>query len=65
MPDEEDADLGGTGPVLVDMPRNAARQAFVVALGKDGHAYLLDRDNLGGIGGSPTEATKSVASMLD
>jgi outer membrane protein assembly factor BamB len=23
-----------------------------VALGKDGHAYLLDRDNLGGIGGS-------------
>jgi hypothetical protein len=50
--DEQDADLGGTNPVLVDIPENAPRQAFVVALGKDGHAYLLDRDNLGGIGGS-------------
>jgi len=50
--DEQDGDLGGTNPVLVDVPGNAARQAFVVALGKDGHAYLLDRDNLGGIGGS-------------
>ena len=50
--DEQDGDLGGTNPVLVDVPSNAARQAFVVALGKDGHAYLLDRDNLGGIGGS-------------
>jgi hypothetical protein len=46
--DGRDADLGGTNPVLVDIPG----QAFVVALGKDGHAYLLDRDNLGGIGGS-------------
>jgi PQQ enzyme repeat len=50
--DEQDADLGGTNPVLVDIPGNGPRQAFVVALGKDGHAYLLDRDNLGGIGGS-------------
>jgi outer membrane protein assembly factor BamB len=48
--DARDADLGGTNPVLVDMPGNASQ--FVLALGKDGHAYLLDRDNLGGIGGS-------------
>jgi hypothetical protein len=34
------------------IPAGAARQAFVVALGKDGHAYLLDRNDLGGIGGS-------------
>jgi hypothetical protein len=50
--DRRDADLGGTNPVLVDIPGNTARQAFVVALGKDGHAYLLNRDDLGGIGGS-------------
>jgi hypothetical protein len=50
--DRRDADLGGTHPVLFDIPGDAARQAFVMALGKDGHAYLLDRNDLGGIGGS-------------
>jgi outer membrane protein assembly factor BamB len=50
--DERDSDLGGTNPVLVDVPADAGHRTFVVALGKDGHAYLLDRDNLGGIGGS-------------
>jgi hypothetical protein len=38
--------------VLVDLPGSPSHQTFVLALGKDGHAYLLDRDNLGGIGGS-------------
>jgi hypothetical protein len=50
--DARDADLGGTHPVLIDLPGNSRHQTFVVALGKDGHAYLLDRNNLGGIGGS-------------
>jgi hypothetical protein len=50
--DARDADLGGTNPVLVDLPGVSDHQTFVLALGKDGHAYLLDRDNLGGIGGS-------------
>lgn len=50
--DARDADLGGTNPVLVDVPGNGGNRAFVLALGKDGDAYLLDRDNLGGIGGS-------------
>jgi hypothetical protein len=50
--DERDADLGGTNPVLVNPAGNSGHQIFVLALGKDGHAYLLDRDNLGGIGGS-------------
>src|ERR1700693_4038665 len=50
--DPRDLDLGGTNPVLVDVPGNAGGRTFVLALGKDGHAYLLDRDNLGGIGGS-------------
>jgi hypothetical protein len=34
------------------VPGNGGDHAFVLALGKDGHAYLLDRENLGGIGGS-------------
>jgi outer membrane protein assembly factor BamB len=50
--DASDADLGGTHPVLVDLPANPSHQTFVLALGKDGYAYLLDRNNLGGIGGS-------------
>jgi outer membrane protein assembly factor BamB len=44
--DSRDLDLGGVNPVLVP------GASSVLALGKDGHAYLLDRDNLGGIGGS-------------
>lgn len=45
--DERDADLGGVAPALIDVPGAAP---MVLALGKDGKAYLLDRDNLGGIG---------------
>ncbi|HEY1934444.1 MAG TPA: PQQ-binding-like beta-propeller repeat protein [Acetobacteraceae bacterium] len=46
---EHDLDLGGTVPVPVDLPGDVRR---LVALGKDGNAYLLDRDNMGGIGGA-------------
>ncbi len=44
--DENDLDLGGTSAIPIDTPV-AAR---VLALGKDGNAYLLNRENLGGIG---------------
>ena len=46
--DNGDVDLGGSGPLLVDVP-GAIPSSLVVALGKDGNAYLLNRDNLGGI----------------
>ncbi len=46
--DDRDADLGGTNPILL----NVGRSHLVLALGKDAKAYLLDRDNLGGIGGA-------------
>ncbi len=46
--DEEDLDLGGVNP----MPIDVGGKRLIVALGKDGKAYLLDRDNLGGIGGA-------------
>jgi hypothetical protein len=44
--DQHDLDLGGTSAIPFDAPV-AAR---VLALGKDGNAYLLNRENLGGIG---------------
>ena len=47
--DSRDADLGGTNPLPLDLPGG---QPVVLALGKDERAYLLDRYNLGGFGGS-------------
>jgi hypothetical protein len=47
--DSGDDDLGGSGPVLIDVP-GATPSALVLALGKNGVAYLLDRNNLGGVG---------------
>jgi hypothetical protein len=46
--DQGDTDLGGSGPLLVDVP-GSTPSALVIALGKDGNAYLLNRGNLGGI----------------
>ena len=57
--DEEDADLGATNPLPLDFPGTQAGSALLLALGKDGKAYLLDRTNLGGIGGSLFERAVS------
>jgi hypothetical protein len=46
--DLNDLDLGSSGPLLVDVP-GATPSNLVVQLPKDGYAYLLNRDNLGGI----------------
>ena len=46
--DAADADLGGSGPIIVDVP-GATPSALVVAIGKDRNAYLLNRSNLGGV----------------
>jgi hypothetical protein len=48
--DAFDVDLGGASEVLLDMP-GAKYPHLVVAGGKDGNLYVLNRDNLGGIGG--------------
>src|SRR5262249_2631659 len=50
--DARDADLGGTAPLPLDVPTGRGVQRLVLALGKDARAYLLDRDDLGGIGGA-------------
>ena len=46
--DNADTDIGGTAPVVLNIP-GATPSALVVGLGKDGNAYLLDRAKLGGI----------------
>lgn len=48
--DDEDLDLGGVDPLPIDVPSTHGPVRLLLALGKDGKAYLLDRDNLGGIG---------------
>ena len=50
--DASDADLGGSNPLPLDIPTESGSQALILALGKNGKAYLLDRNDLGGIGGS-------------
>ena len=51
--DARDADLGGTNPLPLDLASaDGGRQPVVLALGKDGRGYLLDRRNLGGLGSS-------------
>jgi hypothetical protein len=47
--DDGDIDLGGSGPVLVDVPGFDPPQ-LVIAFGKNGKVYAIDRNNLGGIG---------------
>ncbi len=49
--DDDDLDLGGTNPLPIDLPATSGTARLLVVLGKDGNAYLLNRDGLGGIGG--------------
>jgi len=46
--DSTDSDLGGISATVIDVP-GATPLQLVLALGKDGNAYLVDRNNLGGI----------------
>jgi hypothetical protein len=50
--DDADADMGGTSPILVNVP-GATPSRLLIALGKDDDAYLLDPANLGGMDGTP------------
>ena len=58
--DQIDSDLGASGPLLVDVP-GATPSHLIVAMGKDRKAYLVNRDNLGGIT-SPDSGSAQVAS---
>lgn len=62
--DAGDVDVGGSGPVLIDLP-GATPSALAVALGKDGNAYLLDRNRLGGEGGALQVKTVASGSIIN
>src|SRR6266478_3770900 len=56
--DNSDTDLGGVSATVVDVP-GANPSQLVLALGKDGNAYLVSRNNLGGIASPVAQASVS------
>ena len=62
--DAGDVDLGGTGPMLLDVP-GATPSQLLVGLGKDGKIYLADRTNLGGVGGAVAVAVVSSGAIIN
>jgi hypothetical protein len=66
--DDHDLDLGSTAPIPLDVPSARGVRKLILAIGKDGNAYLLDRDNLGGVGGErpcDPDAGRRVPSHLE
>jgi outer membrane protein assembly factor BamB len=58
--DDEDADLGGTEALPFDI--GPAKR--VIAFGKDGNAYLVNRDHLGGMGGAAAVTKLSHSAII-
>src|SRR6266481_3153332 len=56
--DQTDTDLGGVSATLIDVP-GATPSQLVLALGKDSNAYLVNRNNLGGITSPVAQASVS------
>ena len=56
--DNGDTDLGGVSATLIDVP-GATPSQLVLALGKDSNAYLVNRNNLGGITSPVAQANVS------
>jgi hypothetical protein len=56
--DNTDTDLGGVSGTVVDVP-GATPSQLVLALGKDSNAYLVDRNDLGGITSPVAQANVS------
>ena len=53
--DDSDLDLGGTEALPVNLVTGKGKRSpHVIALGKDGNAYLVKRNDLGGVGGPAT-----------
>jgi hypothetical protein len=58
--DDSDLDLGGSNP----LPLDVAGHKFIIALGKDGNAYVMDRTHLGGIGGQLASTQVSTGQII-
>jgi hypothetical protein len=62
--DDNDRDLGGSAALPFTVPAAGGPAGRVLALGKDGFAYLLDADNLGGFGHQLAKFAVSTSGML-
>jgi len=60
--DSADLDLGSSNPIYVEVP-GATPSTMVVAIAKDGHMYLLDSKNLGGMNGHKVDFTVASSGM--
>ncbi len=56
--DNSDTDLGGVSATVIDVP-GATPSQLVLALGKDSNAYLVNRNNLGGVTSAVAQANVS------
>jgi hypothetical protein len=62
--DDADADIGGTGSLLVDVA-GATPSKLIVQLGKDRKAYVIDRDTMGGQSAPLASPTVSTAAIIN
>jgi outer membrane protein assembly factor BamB len=62
--DDSDRDLGGSNPIVLDVA-GATPEHLAIALGKDGNAYVTDRQNMGGIGAPLASATVSSSAIIN
>lgn len=60
--DAADADLGASSPVYIEVP-GGTPSTLLAAVSKDGHLYLLDSKNLGGMGGQVVDQMVSTGAM--
>jgi hypothetical protein len=60
--DQTDEDLGGTEAIPLDIHAGGKTFGRIIAFGKNGSAYLVNRNNLGGIGGQI--ATQSLSGTV-
>ncbi|HEY1837076.1 MAG TPA: PQQ-binding-like beta-propeller repeat protein [Rhizomicrobium sp.] len=62
--DDQDLDLGGTEAIPIEIGNGPAPAKRVIAFGKDGNAYLVNRANLGGVGGAIAREKVSTSRIL-
>jgi outer membrane protein assembly factor BamB len=60
--DGQDADFGASSPLYLSLP-GSTPENYVLAIAKDGHMYVLDSTNLGGMGGHVVDFQVSSGSM--
>ena len=60
--DSADADMASVNPVYMEVP-GATPSKIVAQLSKDGHLYLLDAANLGGVDGHKVDFTVAGSGM--